>query len=60
MQSGWSGWRFARFDDLELLGKARSVAERILEEDFDLREPKHRVLRREAVRMIGGVVSRFS
>lgn len=60
VQSGWSGWRFARFDDLELLGKARSVAEQILEEDFDLREPKHRVLRREAVRMIGGAVSRFS
>lgn len=60
VQSGWSGWRFARFDDLELLGKARSVAERILEEDFDLREPKHRVLRCEAVRMIGGAVSRFS
>ena len=60
VQSGWSGWRFARFDDLELLGKARSVAERILEKDFDLRESKHRVLRREAVRMIGGAVSRFS
>ena len=60
VQSGWSGWRFARFDDLELLAKARSVAEQILKEDFDLREPKHRVLRREAVRMIGGAVSRFS
>ena len=60
VQSGWSGWRFARFDDLELLGKARSVAEQILKEDFDLREPKHRVLRREAVRIIGGAVSRFS
>ena len=22
VQSGWSGWRFARFDDLETLGKA--------------------------------------
>ena len=60
VQSGWSGWRFARFDDLELLGKARSVAEQILDEDFDLREPKHRALRREAVRMIEGAVSRFS
>ncbi len=60
VQSGWSGWRFARFDDLELLGKARSVAEQILEEDFDLRKPKYRVLRSEAVRMIGGAVSRFS
>ena len=60
VQSGWSGWRFARFDDLELLGKARSVAEQILKEDFDLREPKHWVLRREAVRMIGVAVSRFS
>ena len=60
VQSGWSGWRFARFDDLELLGKARSVAEQILDKDFDLREPEHRVLRREAVRMIGSAVSRFS
>ena len=23
VQSGWSGWRFARFDDLETLGRAR-------------------------------------
>lgn len=60
VQSGWSGWRFARFDDLELLGKARGFAERILEGDFDLRDPKYRALRREAVRMIGGAVSRFS
>ncbi len=60
VQSGWSGWRFARFDDLESLGRARGVAEEILEEDFDLRQPEHRVLRREAVRMIGGAVSRFA
>ena len=60
VQSGWSGWRFARFDDLELLGKARGVAEGILDADFDLRLPEHRVLRREAVRTIGGAVSRFS
>ena len=60
VQSGWSGWRFARFDDLESLGRARGVAEGILEDDFDLRKPERRVLRREAVRMIGGVVSRFA
>lgn len=60
LQSGWSGWRFARFDDLELLGWARSVAETTLEGDFDLRKPEHRVLRREAVRIVGREVSRFS
>ena len=60
VQSGWTGWRFARFDDLELLGKARSVAEGILDTDFDLKEPEHRVLRSEAVRTIGRAVSRFS
>ena len=60
VQSGWSGWRFARFDDLESLGRARSTAERLLADDFDLRKPEHRVLRREAVRMIGGAVSRFA
>ena len=60
VQSGWSGWRFARFDDLESLGRARSTAEQLLAADFDLRKPEHRVLRREAVRMIGREVSRFS
>ena len=60
VQSGWSGWRFARFDDLELLGKARGVAEGILDADFDLKRPENRVLRREAIRTIGGAVSRFS
>ena len=60
VQSGWSGWRFARFDDLETLGKARGVAEGILEEDFELRKPEHRVLRREAIRTVGREVSRFS
>ena len=60
VQSGWSGWRFARFDDLELLGKARGVAEGILDADFDLKRPENRVLRQEAIRTIGGAVSRFS
>ncbi len=60
VQSGWSGWRFARFDDLELLGKARSTAEEILANDFDLREPENQALKREALRVIGGQVSRFS
>ena len=60
VQSGWSGWRFAKFDDFALLGKARSVAEQVLEDDFELREPENLALRREALRMIGGAVSRFS
>ena len=60
VQSGWSGWRFARFDDLELLSKARSVGEGILDADFDLKRSENRVLRREALRVIGGQVSRFA
>ena len=60
VQSGWSGWRFARFDDLELLGRARSSSEQILAEDFDLRKPENRALKREALRVIGGQVSRFA
>ena len=60
VQSGWSGWRFARFDDLELLGRARSTAEGILADDFDLRKSENRALKREALRVIGGQVSRFA
>ena len=60
VQSGWSGWRFARFDDLELLTKARNTAEQILNEDFDLRQPENLTLKREAIRVIGSAVSRFS
>ena len=60
VQSGWSGWRFARFDDLETLGKARGVAEGILEEDFELRSSIHLRLRREAIRVIGQAVSEFA
>ena len=60
VQSGWSGWRFARFDDLELLGKARSSAEKLLADDFDLRKPENLPLKREALRIIGRTVSRFA
>ena len=60
VQSGWSGWRFARFDDLELLGKARSTAEKLLADDFDLRKPENLPLKREALRIIGRTVSRFA
>ena len=60
VQSGWSGWRFARFDDLELLGKARSTAEKLLADDFDLRKPENLPLKREALRIVGRTVSRFA
>ncbi len=60
VQSGWSGWRFARFDDLDLLGQARGMAERLLAEDFDLERPENLELRREAVRVIGRNVSQFA
>ncbi|MYA60220.1 MAG: ATP-dependent DNA helicase RecG, partial [Chloroflexi bacterium] len=40
VQSGWSGWRFARFDDFETLGRARSTTEDLLTNDFDLKKPE--------------------
>ncbi len=60
LQSGWSGWRFARFDDLEMLSLARNVAESLLADDFDLNKPEHLALKREAIRTIGRSVSRFA
>ncbi len=60
IQSGWSGWRFARFNDLELLGRARSTAEKLLTDDFDLNQPQNRELKIAALRVIGRTVSRFS
>ena len=60
VQSGWSGWRFARFDDLELLGRARATAENLLANDFDLNQPEHRPLKRQAIRTIGRNISKFS
>ena len=60
VQSGWSGWRFAKFDDMAMLGQARAVAERLLEVDFDLKKPENQALKREAVRVIGRSVSRFA
>ena len=60
VQSGWSGWRFARFDDLETLGKARSTAEKLLADDFELRNPQNLPLKREALRIVGRTVSRFA
>ena len=60
VQSGWSGWRFARFDDMEMLGRARSTAEELLADDFDLKKPENQALKIEAVRVIGRSVSRFA
>ena len=60
VQSGWSGWRFARFDDLEMLGKARGVAEELLDRDFDLKMREHRELKREAIRIIPRDVSSYA
>ncbi len=60
VQSGWSGWRFARFDDLEMLGKARGVAEELLDRDFDLKMPEHQELKREAIRIIPRDVSSYA
>ena len=60
VQSGWSGWRFARFDDMEMLSRARSTAEDLLADDFDLKKPENQALKGEALRVIGRSVSRFA
>ena len=60
VQSGWSGWRFARFDDMDMLGRARSTAEDLLADDFDLKKPENQALKSEALRVIGRSVSRFA
>lgn len=60
VQSGWSGWRFAKFDDMEMLGRARSTAEDLLADDFDLKKPANQALKSEALRVIGRSVSRFA
>ncbi len=57
-QSGWSGWRFARFDDLKLLRQARSAAEQLLRDDPGLRH--HPVLRREVIRSVGKAPAAFA
>lgn len=60
VQSGWSGWRFAKFDDMEMLGRARATAEDLLANDFDLKNPENQALKSEALRVIGRSVSRFA
>ncbi len=60
VQSGWSGWRFAKFDDMDMLGRARSMAEDLLADDFDLKKSENLALKSEAIRVIGRSVSRFA
>lgn len=60
VQSGWSGWRFAKFNDVEMLTRARSTAEHLLADDFDLKKPDNQALKREASRVIGKSVSKFA
>lgn len=50
-QSGWSGWQFAHFDDLNLLRNARAAAEQLLKQDPNLNN--HLALRKEIIRSIG-------
>ena len=50
-QSGWSGWQFAQFDDLNLLRNARAAAEQLLKQDPNLNN--HLALRKEIIRSIG-------
>ena len=49
-QSGWSGWKFAKFTDLELSREARHTAEDILRQDPTLNSAKYRDLRRSIAR----------
>ena len=49
-QSGWTGWKFAKFTDLELIREARHAAEDILRQDPTLNSAKYRDLRRSIAR----------
>ncbi len=49
-QRGWTGWRFAKFDDLQLIERGRSAAEKILQQDLTLRQPQHSMLREALLR----------
>ena len=49
-QSGWSGWKFAKFTDLDLIREARHAAEDILRQDPTLNSAKYRDLRRSISR----------
>ena len=49
-QSGWSGWKFAKFTDLDLIREARHTAEDILRQDPTLNSAKYRDLRRSIAR----------
>lgn len=59
-QSGWSGWKFANFTDLELIAEARAAAEHILREDPQMQSAKYRDLRRSMSRVIVDVPSEFA
>lgn len=49
-QSGWSGWKFAKFTDLDLIREARHAAEDILRQDPSMNSAKYRDLRRSISR----------
>ena len=59
-QSGWTGWRFARFTDLDLILEARSTASDILRQDRDMSSAKFRDLRRSMSRVIVDPPSEFA
>ena len=59
-QSGWTGWKFAKFTDLELIAEARAAAEHILREDPQMQSSKYRDLRRSMSRVIVDAPSEFA
>lgn len=59
-QSGWTGWKFAKFTDLELIREARAAAEHILKEDPQMSSAKYRDLRRSMGRAIVDAPSEFA
>ena len=59
-QSGWTGWKFAKFTDLELIREARAAAEHILKEDPHMSSAKYRDLRRSMSRVIVDAPSEFA
>ena len=59
-QSGWTGWKFAKFTDLDLIREARHAAEDILKQDPHLNTAKYRDLRRSMSRALAEAPSEFA
>lgn len=59
-QSGWSGWRFARFTDLKSIERARDSAQSLLESDPNLSRSEHLALRKEVIKAVGAAPAEYA